>query len=140
MFPRGARQAPVDWRGSPAWRVRRANLFAYGTLERRSILRRVTGRQFAEREARLVGYRCFRLPGRPYPGIVPCPEAETWGTLYFDVPAEAIDLLDRWEDDFYLRRVVMVWAKGRGTCLAFAYVVPAHRTELITDLPWRRLR
>jgi hypothetical protein len=51
-----------------------------------------------------------------------------------------LDLLDRWEDDLYERRAVEVRLAG-GRCLAaFAYVVSSRRAELVTDLPWQRLR
>jgi hypothetical protein len=76
---------------------------------------------------------------RPYPAIVRCRGAVTPGTLYLDLPGAAIDLLDRWEDEFYERRAVEVRI-GPARCRAFAYVVPDHRAELVTHLSWRRMR
>jgi gamma-glutamylcyclotransferase (GGCT)/AIG2-like uncharacterized protein YtfP len=131
---------PIDWRRAADRPRAAAHLFAYGTLERPAVLYGVTGLATGPLAARLPGYRCFRLPGRPYPGIVACRGASTPGSLYLDLPPVAIDLLDRWEDDFYERRAVEVELPGRRTCRAFAYVVPAHRTELITDVVWRRMR
>lgn len=120
--------------GSPE----RRRLFAYGTLVVPRVLEAVTGRVFPGRPAVLEGYARFLVAGTSYPGIVAAPGERTEGVLYHGLDRRALEILDRFEDAFYERRVVFVAGPEGGRTPAHAYVVPErHRGVLGTD-PWRR--
>ena len=83
-------------------------LFAYGTLEIPAVMLAVTARSFASEPARLDGFVRFLLRDRAYPGIVETPGATTEGRVYHGVDDASLARLDRFEDDCYERRGVVV--------------------------------
>jgi gamma-glutamylcyclotransferase (GGCT)/AIG2-like uncharacterized protein YtfP len=115
-------------------------LFAYGTLEIPAVMLAVTARSFASEPARLDGFVRFLLRDRAYPGIVETPGATTEGRVYHGVDDASLARLDRFEDDCYERRGVVV-RRADGSCLAAdAYVIPLARRALLGSEPWRRER
>lgn len=110
-------------------------LFAYGTLQVASVFRAVTGIELTPEPATLPGYRCRRLAGRTFPGIVPDPKHETSGTFYRGIDDDVLERLDAFEDDFYERRAVDV-AVGGDSARAWVYVVALGHRDLLSDEPW----
>lgn len=121
----------------PGTPVRR-RLFAYGTLVVPRVMEAVTGRVFAGRPAVLEGYARYTVAGASYPGIVAAPGARTDGVLYHGLDPEALAVLDRFEDAFYERRVVLVGDPGKPPVPAHVYVVPERHRGVLGPEPWRR--
>ena len=88
------------------------NLFVYGMLRFPEVTERLLGRALEGTAATLAGYRVHDLKDRDYPGILAEACAEVQGLLYLDVPAEALAILDDWEDDEYRRTPVIVRSAG----------------------------
>jgi gamma-glutamylcyclotransferase (GGCT)/AIG2-like uncharacterized protein YtfP len=112
------------------------HLFAYGTLILPASLREVTGESYASENAVLSGYSRFRLENKPYPGIVESPVGRTSGKLYLNIDRDALERLDRFEDDLYERRYLVVTTVSGERHGAFTYVVPSERSHLLTSEPW----
>jgi gamma-glutamylcyclotransferase (GGCT)/AIG2-like uncharacterized protein YtfP len=110
-------------------------LFAYGSLLFPAVLEAVIGVARSPRPARLTDHARFLVRGEPYPAIVEARGALTVGVVYADLPAEAFVRLDRFEGSFYERRMLEVDSDG-GARLAFAYVVPDSRRDLIDEAPF----
>ncbi|HYC46625.1 MAG TPA: gamma-glutamylcyclotransferase family protein [Burkholderiales bacterium] len=98
------------------------NVFTYGSLMHPEVMRAVTGRIFACETATLDDHRRLGLKDCLYPGLVACPGHRAEGVLWRDVDELALATLDRFEDDFYERRVVRVQSES-GVADAHAWVV-----------------
>ncbi len=113
-----------------------SSLFVYGSLECDEVMAALVGRTPTSVPATLAAHRRGILAGRIYPGIVPDPQSEVSGRVYFDLDEAALDILDWFEADEYERLLVAAdCADGRRTN-AFAYIVCAEYAELVTDVPW----
>jgi gamma-glutamylcyclotransferase (GGCT)/AIG2-like uncharacterized protein YtfP len=110
-------------------------LFAYGTLQIAEILVQLIGRPLPALHAVLVGYRCFRVSEKPYPAIIAEPGASVSGLLQTDVSPAELALLDRYEGDFYERRLVELQTAG-GAVPGFAYVLRAAHREQLSGEEW----
>lgn len=113
-------------------------LFVYGTLENPRLLQTITGRRFRGMEARLPGYRCAKVRGADYPGVVADSGHETPGTLYQDLDRRSLRRLDRYEGRLYRRIRVRVLDRERREWSAYVYVVPGAKRKHLSPLPWRR--
>lgn len=98
------------------------NLFVYGTLGDDALVRTLTGRRFRRENAVLRGYRKV-VVGAPYPYVVPDPQAITYGSLLCDVDADALDALDRYEEEGHLYRRIDVVVDGPDGPIASATYV-----------------
>ena len=90
------------------------SLFVYGTLLCRDRLHSVTGRDFRQSPALLLGYE--RIHGRArYPYITPRAEGGVSGAVLFDVDPVSLGRLDRYEVEgvLYFRRSVQVLCDRR---------------------------
>jgi hypothetical protein len=114
------------------------SFFAYGSLLVPRVMRGVTGKSFPDEPAVLPGYARYRIAGESFPGIVEEPGARTEGTLYRSVDPGAMALLDRFEDEFYVRKRVAVLDRGGATVFAETYVIPEERRSLLSSRPWDR--
>jgi gamma-glutamylcyclotransferase (GGCT)/AIG2-like uncharacterized protein YtfP len=112
-------------------------LFCYGSLEFDAVMRAVTGRSFVGEPASLEGFARYRVRDAHYPGLVPEPGAQTSGTLYRALDAEALAALDRFEGALYARHTLEVLrASDASRAAAEVYVVrDAHRHTLTAE-PW----
>lgn len=115
------------------------NLFVYGTLLVPSIWDVVSHFPNPESEqASLSGYAIYRVIDGDFPGIVETaePSSAVTGRVIFDVTDEAMEKLDRYEGEFYVRKSLPVTTISNSRVDAFAYVVPAEMSHLLTEVPW----
>lgn len=112
------------------------SVFTYGSLMCSDIMLRVTGCQVAGIPAILKGYQRSRLRGEEYPGIIAHPDDEVAGILYPNLPPPAIERLDIFEGEQYLRQEIEVLTSDSGPCRAMAYVLHPRFTHLLTGAPW----
>lgn len=113
-----------------------SNLFAYGSLVFPEIMQAVAGRAFAGIDAVLPGYRCCRIKGCDYPGIIPAPGFLTPGRIYQDIDPIILARLDRFEGGSYLRAAVEAVGVDGERFRAFAYVVRDDQRHILVDQPW----
>jgi gamma-glutamylcyclotransferase (GGCT)/AIG2-like uncharacterized protein YtfP len=114
------------------------SFFAYGSLLVPRVMRAVTGKIFPAVPAVLFGYARYRIAGESFPGIVKEPGSRTEGTLYRGVDPASMDVLDRFEDEFYARIRVTVRDADGNECEADTYAVPPERRSVLSTLPWDR--
>lgn len=111
------------------------SVFTYGTLQVPAVMTAVTGKTFPFQPAVLPAYRCFKIRHRVYPAIIADSTAETTGTLYTGIDAEALALLDEFEDVLYDRLTVEVQTET-GRVKAYAYVVADKYRHRLSDEAW----
>lgn len=118
------------------------NLFAYGSLIIPEVWEAVTGELHRSEPGRISGFIRRTIRGATYPGIIACKpsggDLEVDGAIYYDVGAEALDALDEFESDFYVRSAVDAIATdgGGGPITCQAYLVPAANAHLLSDSEW----
>jgi hypothetical protein len=94
----------------------------------------VVGRPIPCKAATLADYRCVQLRGRRYPGLLPCPGAQTVGLLYALPQRRDLGRIDRYEGSEYVRRRLPVHT-ARGPVLAWVYLPRGGRRRL-SERPW----
>ena len=98
------------------------DLFVYGTLLDDTVVQQVTGRRFPKRAARLSGYRKF-TPDGGYPYIVAHEGGAVEGALLCGLDQDALQALDRYEDEGCLyRRIEVTITIDARPRRAFAYM------------------
>ncbi|MEJ2723399.1 MAG: gamma-glutamylcyclotransferase [Deltaproteobacteria bacterium] len=112
-------------------------IFSYGTLQVPDVMRAVTGREYVGETARLPGYAMYRVKNAEYPGILLLSDSETEGTLYSGPSEEDLKILDAFEGDFYIRRLVEVRLQDGSSTEAWVYVIREEHKDVLSDEPWR---
>jgi gamma-glutamylcyclotransferase (GGCT)/AIG2-like uncharacterized protein YtfP len=112
------------------------HIFAYGTLVIPEVMRRVTGRNFRCQEAFLRGYARFRVRRQTYPAILPFPDKETDGVVYYDVDDASLQRLDEFEGTLYKRTDVNVETDTREWVEAQTYIIRWAERKRLTAEPW----
>ncbi len=118
------------------------NLFAYGTLMYRDIMKEVSGCLPRYIPALLHGFRRYRIKGANYPGIVEEAGSSVKGIVYIDVPKSAWIRLDEYEGNLYERRPLRIETMEGDTLVAFTYVIHKkfiHIIEPVSSKPHERL-
>ncbi len=103
------------------------NLFVYGTLMDDALVAELTGRRCRKETAVLAGYRRV-TPAGGFPFIVPDSAAVVHGFLLYELDAEALHALDRYEDEghLYRRTAVTVSSGGREhSCMTYVGIAAA---------------
>ncbi|ADP84231.1 gamma-glutamylcyclotransferase family protein [Pseudofrankia inefficax] len=128
-------EAQADQRGGLA-------LFAYGTLTFAPVLDALLGRRPPVTAAIVPGWRAARLPGRPYPGLVPAPDGRASGLLLSGLTPAEWALLDSWEGDPYrVRRVRTAVADSAGPATGpFAFTYTWRSVDETAPEDWDRDR
>ena len=115
------------------------HIFTYGTLMFPDVWCAVAGTESATVEGTAAGYAVFRVEGAEFPGIVAARDNDrVRGVVYLSVGQDALDRLDRFEDDFYERRTLWIDCDDGQRRAAEAYVVPAGNRDVLTNEPWDR--
>ncbi len=110
-------------------------LFAYGTLQVPEVLEAVSGVRRRGVPALLAGFRCFRVPGKPYPAIVSQAASSVRGLLYEGLSGAELELLDYYEGELYERRELPVTVQGTEV-LAMSYVLAPQHAALAAEQAW----
>jgi gamma-glutamylcyclotransferase (GGCT)/AIG2-like uncharacterized protein YtfP len=115
------------------------HVFTYGTLMFQEVWRSVAGRDFPAIAGTARGYAIYRVQDAVFPGIVETTANDyVEGVVYLDVDEDAVDRLDRFEDEFYVRQSLAVECEDGASRTADAYVVPEKNRSVLTAEPWRR--
>lgn len=116
------------------------NLFTYGTLMDPAVWARVARENCVTRHATLAGYEARALSGVTFPGLIEAPGAITEGLLYLNVSREAIDRLDAYEDNFYMRVPVPVLLDDGTALEAEVYVMMPDQRAIVLPERWQSPR
>jgi gamma-glutamylcyclotransferase (GGCT)/AIG2-like uncharacterized protein YtfP len=115
------------------------HVFTYGTLMFPEVWQAVVGRSFETVEGTAGGFEAFRVRDAVFPGIAAgAGTCSVAGIVYLDVDAESTERLDRFEDDFYERREIVVGCSDGQRRMAETYVVPPANRSVLTNEPWGR--
>lgn len=114
------------------------SVFTYGTLELPDVMVAVTGRSFDSVEAIADGYARFLLKGRIYPGMTSASRHTTSGRVYFEVDEPSLSLLDRFEDNLYVRQFIPVQTATANWVKAYAYLIEPKDKDALTADPWKK--
>ncbi|MDX2493742.1 MAG: gamma-glutamylcyclotransferase family protein [Desulfuromusa sp.] len=112
------------------------NIFVYGTLMDQEIMGSVSGDQFKFQKAHLNNYVRKRVRGEVYPAIIGQNNSLVDGILYFDVSAEAVDRLDRFEGSQYVRNEVLVSCDNGELVQAQTYIIAAESVDQLAAENW----
>lgn len=115
--------------------MRAIRVFVYGSLLVPTVVRAVLGRTPTATPAVLHGYRRFSLRGQAFPALLRAPGHHTRGAVIQLVPAD-LRRLDRYEDDYYLRRLVTVSLDDGNPVRAQTYVLSARHRQLASGRAW----
>lgn len=110
-------------------------VFTYGTLQVPDIMWAVTGYSFEYQNASLPGYARYRIRKQVFPGVVPDTGRQVPGVVYRGLDADALRLLDCFEDDLYERLTVRIEVNGQ-VQQAEAYIVARRYYSLLEKTPW----
>lgn len=116
------------------------NVFTYGTLSIPAVMRAVSGEQVQCADAHLNGFERFMLKDCIYPGIIYTGEGQTRGRIYFDVSTTALQRLDRYEDDGYVRCRVEVHRSDGTLWPAEVFLLADTERHRLTGEPWDEAR
>ena len=111
------------------------SVFTYGTLQLGSVMQAVTGKGFPSQSATLHGYQRFKIKGRTYPGIVKNESSAVQGTLFREIDAESLILLDEFEDICYERCLLDVMVNDKKES-AFVYVTSENFKQYLSNEEW----
>lgn len=115
------------------------HVFTYGTLMFPEVWRAVVGRPFETVEGAAAGYSIFRVQGAVFPGIIAAAdECSVRGVVFLEVDDASLARLDRFEDDFYERKSLLINCDDGLRRAADAYVVPSRNQAVLTNEPWNR--
>lgn len=113
------------------------NLFTYGSLMSPDIMEEVSGRQFASFAAVADGFQRFCVRDEPYPGMVAAPGGQVEGVVYEDIDPVALERLDIFEGDMYLRQSIKVERRKDNSVLeVMAYIVKPDYRHMLTQAVW----
>ena len=116
------------------------NIFAYGTLIVPEVMQRVAGKSFRAREGVLRGYARFRVKDGPEAAVIPFPDMQTDGVVYYDVDEESLRRLDSFEGPLFHRVEANVEAENGEWVEADIYVLRLRQRERLTAKPWDELQ
>jgi hypothetical protein len=101
------------------------------------VVQAVVGRELQSRgRAIATGYSCTLMTGEIFPGMAPRQGHETHGVLYAGLDDEALIQIDRFEDDFYERRLICVRLAESLVPDVFAYVVRSEFLGRLSQEAW----
>ncbi len=115
-------------------------LFTYGSLTHPEVLHILLGRFPAHKPAQAPNHQARALPDKPYPVLVPTPEAITKGVLLTDLTEQEKRLLDVFEGPIYTPTKIAVLT-DQGSLEATAYAITISEAEnLQANKQWSQSR
>ncbi len=107
------------------------NLFAYGTLMNKTILKAVCGKTFTSQEGNIKNFKKFS-PRSGYPYIVQKEEHQVEGILYSGIDRDSMTKIDQYESEgtLYNREKIKVFTK-KGIVEAYTYIGNLHNLRRV---------
>jgi len=112
------------------------NIFVYGSLMFDDIWNRIVKRRYDKQSALLPGYKRLAVKGESYPGLVKSFNSSVEGVIYFNVTAQDIKRLDKFEGRYYRKVPVTVISDTGHLHKARAYLFVRHKRNLLAHKPW----
>jgi len=110
------------------------HVFTYGSLMFPEVWSRVVRGDYRRDVARVSGYARRIVRDETYPGALAVPEATLEGVVWFDVAADDLGRLDRFEGEDYRRITVTAQCAAGAPCAAAMYLyLPVER---LLPEPW----
>lgn len=113
------------------------HVFTYGSLMFEPVWQRVVQGDYASRPAWLHGYvrKCVKSEAYPvvFKGVSAFPVD---GMLYLNVHRQDVDLLDKFEGEFYVREPVSVKLADGSETMAMTYILKETYRHIATDQHW----
>ena len=99
------------------------NVFVYGTLMFDEVLKHLLKANYRKINASLKGYKRGRIVGEVYPGIKSSLKNTVQGVLIFKLSDRDINILDKFESDYYKRTSVNVRGEDGKDYSAEVYLI-----------------
>lgn len=113
------------------------NVFAYGSLMFPQVWSRVVQGEYESIRGTLHGFRRRCLRNEPYPvAFEGAPSERVLGEVYLDVKEDDIVRLDRFEGEYYARKLEDVVLDNGKIIRANTYVLKPEFYPLVDDNPW----
>lgn len=112
------------------------NLFVYGCLLAPEVVERVTGRSFRSEEGVLHGYMGLRLKRSPDAALVPFPDTQVEGLVYFDVDGESLRRIDVFQGPDFKREEINVQTGSDQWAEAETHVFKLRERRRLTAKSW----
>ena len=113
------------------------NIFTYGSLMFDAVWARVIGVDYEKIKARVHGDRRRALKGYTYPALI-AGYADDYveGVVYFKVNRRDVKTLDRFEGEYYRRRLLPCSLADGGSVDAGVYLFKQEYQQMLADKPW----
>jgi len=112
------------------------SLFTFGSLTLPEVMQAVTGRVFPARRAWVPGYAARLLRDECFPGLAEMDEQRAHGMFYQGVDRESLELIDRFEGDYYRRVKHFIMFSKQETGLGYIYLLKPYMQDILTQEPW----
>jgi len=112
------------------------NVFVYGPLMLRDVVKAVVGRELTRRGATVNGYMQLRLMDQSQAALVPFPDAVTEGVVYMDVDAESLRRMDAFLGKAFERGDVNVQVAEGEWVEAETHFFRLSRKKMLSAKPW----
>jgi len=112
------------------------HLFVYGCLSLPEVLKHVTGRTFRTEEGVLHGYARLQIKDEPDAALIPFPDNQTEGVVYFDVDDESLRKMDALQGPLFKRTEVNVQTGTDRWAEAETYVFNLKERKRLVAKAW----
>ena len=112
------------------------NIFVYGSLMFDDVWNRVVQHRYEKQPAVLQRYKRLSVKGKTYPGLVKSFNSKVEGVVYFDITAQDIRRLDKFEGKYYRKMPVKVLCANGYKVSARAYVFNRRYRRLLGTSKW----
>jgi gamma-glutamylcyclotransferase (GGCT)/AIG2-like uncharacterized protein YtfP len=114
-----------------------ANLFTYGSLMFEPVWAATVGRTYGTGKGVLRGYAIYKVHNEVYPGIIKASHDDSvTGLIYYDIGANVLQTLDRFEGDYYYRDTVEVDVGSSRKESCHAYLVKSEYFYILDCEKW----
>ena len=114
------------------------NLFTYGTLMYEPVWRAVVEKSFKTQKGELPGYAAYKIRDDVYPAIIKAGDDDSVpGLIYYDIDDASLEILDRFEGEFYDRKRVDAVTDKTRQVSCYAYVIKPKHFDILDCEIWR---
>jgi hypothetical protein len=112
------------------------NLFVYGPLMLRDVIKEVVGRELSRRDGTVNGYMQLRLKEQSQAALIPFPDAITEGVVYTDVDEELLRRMDVYLGKMFERGEVNVQVGENEWMDAETHFFKLSKKKELSAVPW----